>query len=320
MAVDVTLASECYKANRETLLKNMLIGGKSDPMFRKMYGVKSSDFLHNLETEVQLGACCDDDCNRDDTTHTFEDREIKVTCISVNDKVCTEEFNRMYLEAEIVTAAGNSEFGEAGTVIANGFATAVAIANEKLKWQGDTASADPSLNRFDGILKILANETDVVKQTIAMADIVADPIGALNTLESYLSDEALARGENTAEGALPFIALPSDIYRMITRALSTETLASCCKFEEAEWNGIRGFRWNTTGVLILSLQALKGTNRIVEGSMYNLWMATDLAGSDELIDGFYDRVCDVWRQKAKYKLGVQINNPDEWVLVTVTTA
>ncbi len=317
MAVDTTAASACYRENRDTLMATVLTGGKTDPMFRKMTGVKSHEFLHILGTDVKLGDCgCG--CDGDDATHTFTDREITVGCIKVEDKVCKTDFDKMYLEAEIRIAASQGDIGQAGTLIAESFAQALAIVNEKAVWQGDTASEDENLNKFDGLVKILNNDSDVSKQTITAAEFSADPNAALAKLESFIPDSALYRGENTPEGALPFIAVPNDIFRVLRRALSMETAASCCKFSSEKWNGLDTFILNDTDIRVISVAALNGTSKIVEGSMHDLYKGMDGEGDADDIIGWWSQDCNAWRQRVEYKLGTQIAFPEDLVLVTIT--
>ncbi len=317
MAVDVTGASACYRDNRETLLASIICGGKTDAMFRKMTGVKSHEFIHVLDTEITLSDCnCN--CDNDNTAHKFVDREISVSCIQVNDKICKDAFDGMYKEAEIRANAG-SDIGSAGDILAESFAMQIAKANENLKWKGDTTSSDENLNKANGIVKIMTDDTDVVKGTIAEALFTSDPNQALATLEALIPESALCRGENTREGALPFIAVPQEIFRTLRRALALETATSCCKFTSEKWNGLDSFLLHDTDIRVISVAALNGTDRIVIGSMHDLYMATDGENDYEDIQGWWDPKCRSWYQLATFKVGFQIAFPEDMVLVTITT-
>lgn len=315
MAIDTSRATECYRENRETLLDTVILGASSVPLFNLQTGIKSHDYIHIAQTTVDLGDC-ECTCTADNTEHTFIDREIKVGCIKVEDTVCAFDFNNMYLEAEIRIEAGRETLGEAGEVIANGFAAAIAMRNEVLIWQGDTASPNANLNKTDGIIKIMTADTEVAKIDLTTQ---TDPWEILRLAIRALPASAFERGATTAAGPLPFIAVSANFFRRLTLEISEGAINTCCPSIRVErFRGLESFMYLTTGVRVISVVGLNGSGRIIGGSLYDLYLGTDMANGWEEIHGWWSEDCDSWRQRAKYRLGTQIAFPEDMFIATYT--
>lgn len=316
MAIDKTKASACYKDNRETLLGTAVLGAPSTGLFNIQTGIKSSDYLHIAKTTVELDDCA---CgtNPDNTTHEFVDRELRVGCIKVTDKVCALDFEKMYLEAEVKIEAGHESLGSAAEVIAFGFANAVAMRNEKLIYQGDTTSADPNLNKIDGLVKLLKNDADVTKHTLT----ATDPWEIIKELYGYLPESAFERGEGSGEGAQPVILMPASKYRQITFAMAEMGVNSCCPpLKEEEFRGLKSFFFPQTEVRFIGVKGLNGTEVYIGGSLHDLYLGTDLENGWEEIDAWWSQDLDTWMQRVKYRVGTQIAFPEDMFLATPTAS
>ena len=315
MGVDKTAASKCYKKNRVTLLDTAILGASSIPLFNLQTGIKSHDFLHIAKTEVEL-----DDCtcqtNNDNSTHTFVDREISVSCIKVTDIVCASEFDEMYLEAEVQVEAGHETLGEAGYIIADGFAKAVAMRNEVLIYQGDKQSPNGNLNKADGFITIMKKDSGVKKVTIP-AD--TTPEAMLAQLVRELPESAYERGEDTAEGALPVILMSTTLFRAITLDRAENDNAKCCvTYKIEDFRGLKSFLYPQTDVRIIGVKGMKGTNLVLGGSLHDFYVGTDLQNGWEEIRGWFDETEDAWFQRVKYKIGTQIAFPEDMYIASYT--
>lgn len=315
MAVNTTGLSECYKKNRDTLLDTIIEGAKSAVLFNIQAGIKSSDYLHIATTEVNFADCA---CKKDtdDTTHTFVDRIITVGCVQVDDHVCAKDFLKTYQEAEINIIAGHETLGEVGGVLAHGFATAIANRQEKAIWQGDKTSTDRNLNKYDGIIKIMTDETDVTKLDLTA---VTDSWELLKALVRALPESAYLRGEDTAAGALPVIIMGTALYRSITLDMAEMGINSCCPpLKPEKFRGLDSFLYPQTNVRIIGVPGMNGSGKIIGGSLYDLYLGTDMENDEEEIDAWWSQDDDEWRQRAKFQYGTQIAFPRDMYLATYT--
>lgn len=316
MAVDVTRATECFRENRETLLDTLINGPRSAKLFRLQTGIKSHDYLHIAKTEVNFGDC---DCTQsDDTNHVFLDREIAVGCIKVEDKVCGDDFTNMYLEAEVNTIAGHETLGEAGGVIAHGFATAIANRVDKAIWQGDKTSADQNLNKFDGVITIMENEDDVEKLDLTT---ITDPMELVDALVAAIPESAYQRGADTAEGAQPVVIMAATLLRSLKYRLRKVCYDGCnMAIVSEKFLDFDSFIPNDSDVRFIGVPGMNGTGKIIGGSLYDLYLGADMENGDEEIDAWWSQDADAWRQRAKFKYGTQIAFPRDMFLATYTVS
>lgn len=314
MAVDTKRATECFRENKETLLDTLINGPRSAKLFKLQTGIKSRDFLHIAKTEVNFGDC---GCTQsDDTNHVFSDREIAVGCVKVEDKVCANDFVNMYLEAEINTVAGHETLGEAGGVLAHGFATAIANHTDIAIWQGDKRSVDGNLNKFDGILKIMDIETDVEKIDLSA---VTDPWELVMSLVRALPESAYLRGQDSSEGPQPVIIMGSTLLRNIGFALTDKGLNACTQSIVPEkFRDFNSFMFPNSDIRFIGVPGMNGTGKIIGGSLYDFYLGADMENGDEEIDGWWSQDDDAWRQRAKFRYGTQIAFPRDMFLATYT--
>lgn len=314
MAVDTTRATECFRENKETLLDTLMNGPRSAKLFKLQTGIKSHDYLHIAKTEINFDDC---GCTQsDNTNHVFLDREISVGCVKVEDKVCAFDFDNMYLEAEINVIAGHETLGEAGGVLAYGFATAIANRLDTAIWQGDKASADRNLNKFDGILKIMSGETEVTKIDLST---ISDSWELVMALVRALPESAYLRGATTTEGAQPVVIMPATLFRNIMFSLTDKALNACCpSIVPQKFRDFDSFVFPNTDIRFIGVPGMNGTNQIIGGSLYDLYLGADMENAEEEIDGWWSQDADAWRQRAKFKYGTQVAFPRDMFLATYT--
>lgn len=314
MAVDTTRATECFRENRETLLDTLINGPRSAKLFKLQTGIKSHDYLHIAKTEVNFGDCvC---AGSDDTAHTFIDRLIAVGCIKVEDKVCAHDFENMYLEAEVNTTAGHETLGEAGGVLAHGFATAIANRTDIAIWQGDKTSADRNLNKFDGLIKIMTDEADVEKIDLTA---ITDPMELVDALVAAIPESAYLRGADSPTGAQPIVIMAATLLRSLKYRLRKVCYDGCnMAIVSEKFLDFDSFIPNDSDVRFIGVPGMNGTGKIIGGSLYDLYLGVDMENGDEQIDGWWSQDDDAWRQRAKFKYGVQIAFPRDMFLATYT--
>lgn len=314
MAVDITGASECYKENTDLLIDQVL-HPTSAVLFNMQTGIKSSDFLHVVQTTVTLGDCACS-CTGDDTEHTFIDREIEVGCIKVEDTICSFDFNKIWIEKEIRIEAGRESLGSVGEILATTFAAAVAARNEVLIWQGDTTSGDANLNKTNGIIKIMTDDADVTKLDLTAQ---TDAQAILRLAVAAMPESAYERGRDTAEGPLPVILVSSNFFRQLTLQQAEESANICCPSNTIElFRGLYSFMYLTTGVRVIAVPGMNGSGSIIVGSLHDLYLGTDLENGYEEVAGWWSEDCDSWRHRIKYRIGTQIAFPEDMVLITYT--
>jgi hypothetical protein len=176
-------------------------------------------------------------------------------------------------------------------------------------WQGDTASGNPNINRFDGFIKTIsgasptlgnANPTTFTSITNANVDDILDQI------YSQLPARVATKTDLVA-----FVGV--DTFKLMLVNLKNANLyhyvADAPQSMELVYPG--------TNMKIIAVGGLSGTNKIVAGSLSNFFVGTDLANEEESYKLWYSEDNDEVRFMTTFKYGVQVAYPAEIVYFTL---
>ena len=157
MAYDVSALSNYTKDNGDILLLKSLFEGKTADIIRAkgqvMSEVKSSERINQLDTDAvfQSGATCG--FNASGTT-TLSARTITVGSVKVHEALCPKDLEAKAAQQKLKAGTANEQrpFEQEYTELKAG------IISEQIEtaiWQGDTASGNANLARWDGLIKII---------------------------------------------------------------------------------------------------------------------------------------------------------------------
>lgn len=294
MSINVSTLNTYVDEQRLPLIKKAVLSAKSADLFNLQTGIKHSAALNLLNTSIVFGT---GSCGWNEAGSTeLTQRTLTVGHIKINMSYCEQALLDYWTGYEVRLAAGkeNLPFAEAFTsdVIAH-----IGAEIEKTIWQGDT-NASGNLAAFDGLLKILGNESTVINLPYGGNNIVAEVYDAYKNIPvEVLHTASLAIGE--------------DKFREYVGELSTANLYHYDpKVDEGMSITIPG-----TSTRIYGVAGLNGTNKVVAGDFKgNFFYGTDMADDAEVFDLFYSKDNQEWRLVVKFNAGVQVAFPDQVVV------
>lgn len=315
MAFDVSSLTNYTEQNAEQLVAQSVLGAKTASLIKSagnvMVGVKSAETINVLSVDAvfQAGGTCG--FNSSGTT-AITQRTLTVGKIKVNESLCPKTLETKYLQKALPTGSiyDSIPFEQQYT---EEKAKKIAAALEVAIWQGDTASGNANLNKFDGLVKIIdaaANEVDANTSTyITGAPITAATgITASNVIAIvdgiYKAIPATIVAEDDVR-----IFMGMDTFRTYTVALKNANLFHYSVDAKADSE----FVLPGTSIKVVAVQGLNGTNKIYALRLSNLYLGTDLLNEEEKFEIFYAKEADEVRYVVEFKIGVNVAFTDEVV-------
>jgi len=274
-----------------------------------MTGVKSSEKINILDTDAtfQTGGTCG---FLSSGTTTFTQRTVTVGKIKVNEALCPKALEAKYTQKALQLGSryDSIPFEEQYTMQKAG---KIAEQLEVAFWQGDTASVNANLNKFDGLIKLIdaaataanGNPTGITTATgITTSNVKGIVSGMWLAMPANIqgkSDIRIFCGWDTFN---KFISAYTDLNLFHFKPSGSEV-----GMENGEVI-IPGTNYKLTAV-----HGLDGTNRLFTIRMSNIFMGTDLENEEERWEIFFAKEADEIRFVAEFKDGINVAFPDEIV-------
>lgn len=291
------------------LLVKALFGSKTASTLQNagqvQVGVKSASALNLLASTVYFQA---DGCGYTPSgATTFTQRTITVGAVKVAETLCPKTLEAKWMQTQIM--AGSPTMIPFEEQIGAEKSAVIAENIEIAMWQGDTASGNPNINRFDGFSKIIAaasptlgnaNPTTFTTVTNANIDDIIDQMyGALPARVASMTDLVCFIGVDAFK--LMLVNLKNaNLYHYVADGAQTMELV-----------------YPGTNVKLIAVGGLSGTNKLFMGSLSNFFVGTDLANEEESYKLWYSEDNDEVRFMTTFKYGVQVAYPSEVVYFTL---
>lgn len=316
MAFSVSSLSNYTKENEALLVTSSVLGAKTAALIKSagnvMVGVKSAETINVMDTDAffQAGGTCG--WNASGTT-SFTQRTVTVGKIKVQEALCPKTLEAKYLQKALPTGSTydsipfEQEYSDKkAATIASQLETAI--------WQGDTASANGNLNKFDGLIKLIGAASGVVDANVSgfvsgapLTSITAsNVIALLDGVYKAIPAKVVAADDMT-------IFVGQDTFRTYTIALKNANMFNYAFDGKADSE----FVLPGTSIKVVAVAGLNGTNDIYAMRLSNLFLGTDLLNEEEKFEIFFAKEADEVRFAAEFKMGVNIAFPDEIVKVAI---
>ena len=301
--IDTSKLKSYTEEHRLPLLRNAVIGGKSAKLFNLQTGVKGSTALNLLDTTIQFGdgsACGWNEAGKT----SLSQRVITPGYPKVNLSLCDKQLLKYWTNYEVRIAANQKTLPFEEDFM-NGIVEGVAATLEKAIWQGDTASGDANLNKFDGIVKI-AGAASVAGTTTYNAASIST---TLNDMYNALPSAAFSKGEVVA-----YIS-ESDYRKYIQELIANGNLVIT--------NGVNDISMPEsvlipgTNVRVYGVAGLDGVQKAYMSYKDNFVFGTDMEGDEEKLEMWYSQDNREFRVAIEFTAGVQIAFPDMLVVAQV---
>jgi hypothetical protein len=313
MAFNVAALTDYTEQNESMLVMKSLFGARTQEIIQAegniQTGIKSSETVNILDTDAtfQTGGTCG---FLSSGTTTFSQRTLTVGKIKVNEALCPKALEAKYTQKalQIGSRYENIPFEQQYTDLKSG---TIAEQMEIGIWQGDTASANANLNKFDGLIKIVdasgaaaqGNPTGITTGTGITTSNVRGIVSGM-----YLALPANVQGKKDVR-----VFCGWDTFQKFISAYTDANLFNFAPkgSEISAENGeviIPGTFYKLTAV-----HGLDGTNRLFAMRTSNMYFGTDLENEEERWEIFFAKEADEIRFVAEWKAGVQVAFPNEIV-------
>jgi hypothetical protein len=316
MAFSVSTLANYTKENEALLVTSSVLGAKTASLIKSagnvMVGVKSAETINIMDTDAffQAGGTCG--WNASGTT-SFTQRTVTVGKVKVQEALCPKTLEAKYLQKALPTGSmyDSIPFEQEYT---DKKAKTIASQLETAIWQGDSASANGNLNKFDGLIKLIGAASGVVDANVSgfvsggpVASITAsNVIALLDGVYKAIPAKVVAADDMT-------IFVGQDTFRTYTIALKNANMFNYAFDGKADSE----FVLPGTSIKVVAVQGLNGTNNIFALRLSNLFLGTDLLNEEEKFEIFFAKEADEVRFACEFKMGVNIAFPDEIVKVII---
>jgi hypothetical protein len=316
MSFSISTLSNYTKENEAQLVTSSVLGAKTAALIKSagnvMVGVKSAETINIMDTDAffQAGGTCG--WNASGTT-SFTQRTVTVGKIKVQEALCPKALEAKYLQKALPTGSQydsipfEQEYSDKK-------AKTIASQLETALWQGDTASANGNLNKFDGFIKLIGAASGVVDANVS-GFISGAPLSSITSANVVnLFDgiyKAIPAKVVAAEDMV--IVCGMDTFRTYTIALKNANMFNYAFDGKADAE----FTLPGTSIKVVALQGLNGTNDLYAMRLSNLFLGTDLLNEEEKFEIFFAKEADEVRFAAEFKMGVNVAFPDEIVKVAI---
>ena len=310
MSFDVSTLTNYVNEQSTDLISRLYFEKTSSDYFTLQSGVKKTDALHLLAVSAfpQDGSDCAVSASGD---VTFSDRNLTVGQITYYAGFCMKDLIPKY--TQIMLRAGNAETEDMTfeSEVAESVIKTIMEHNEVADWQGDTASANVYLNRYDGLAKIIDAATGVVDGNTSSATGITS--GASGNVDTLIKDICNARPAKVKSAANQVLFVGQDTFDKYVDTLNAKNLYHVNATDWANYEtSIAG-----KNVMLVGVAGLDGTNRMFLGTRENFFLGFDLQNDEEEFDMWYDKKDDKVYYRVKFKRGLQVAYPDEIVEFTL---
>jgi len=307
MAFDVSALTNYTKENEALLVTSSVLGAKTASLIKAqgnvMVGVKSAEKINIMDTDAifQAGGSCG--FNASGTT-TFTQRTVTVGKIKVNESLCPKSLESKYLQKALPEGSRYDSIAFAAEY-SDKKAARIAAQLETAIWQGDTASVNVNLNKFDGLVKLIG--TSAVESnnatyfgSTATSITSTNVIAVVDALYRAIPASVVAKDDMT-------IFMSQDVFRTYTIALKNANMFNYSFDGKADSE----FVLPGTSIKVVATPGLNGVSKLYAMRLSNAFLGTDLLNEEERYELFYAKEADEVRFVAEFKLGVNVAFLDE---------
>ena len=310
MSFNVSSLTDYVNEQSTDLISRLYFEKTSSDYFTLQAGVKKTDALHLLAVTAfpQDGSSCSATASGD---VVFTNRDITVGQITYFSGFCMKDLIPKY--TQILLRAGNAETTEMAfeAEVADSIIKTIMEHNEVADWQGNTASANVYINRYDGLIKIIDAATTAIDGNTSAATSITS--GASGNIDTIINNICNARPAKVKSAPNQVLFIGQDNFDKFVDTLNAKNLYNVDATSWANYSvSIPGKNVTLVGVV-----GLDGTNRMFLGTQENFFLGFDLQNDEEEFDMWYEKKDDKVYYRVKFKRGLQVAYPNEIVEFTL---
>ena len=308
MSFDVSALAAYTEQNADKLIAATILTPETAKLIEAngvvLAGVKSSEQIGQMETDAtfQTGACG----FSPSASTVFSKRVLTVGDIKIEESLCYKDLEAKYTQ-KMLTAGATYENPEDFNFYefwVNRKVAQAANAIEKALWQGDTASGDGQLNKFDGFIKLIVNATDEIDANdgthgLAQVTVAGGGITQTNVI-SVLQAIINATPLEVKQQADFRVFCGHDIIELANLKIYADNKFH---YDTTDPNSITipGTQYKAVAV-----NGLNGTQKLFGMRMSNMYLGTDLLSDQTSVQVWYEKKDNAIDYRNAFKLGVQV--------------
>jgi hypothetical protein len=262
-------------------------------------GIKSSARLHSITTTApwQSNGCS---YNASGTT-TFGQKTITVGDVAIMEDVCSLDLEGFWTQ-QLMKEGKSAQEVIPGEIESkwmakklNTIAHDVTVAD----FQGDTLSGNAQLNKYDGLLKLLAADATVIQGNttgLLVAPTTANILAVMDGIYTVIPEDLSL--DNPDAGNQLYLWLPLSYYKMYIIALKNANL-----FHRESKDGDTNLYG--TNIILKPTVGLAGTDKMVLTYADNITIGVDGTGDADQMDVWYSKDDRITKSLVTFKRGVQ---------------
>jgi hypothetical protein len=315
MSFNVAALANYVKQNAKTIIAKQLVAAQTADIIAKggtvKTEVKSSEQIGQLDTDAvfQDGAGCG--FNPSGST-TFSQRLISAAKIKVEEALCLADLEAKYTQ-EMLSAG--ARYDDPSDFDFNQFwidrkIQKTGIALEDAIWQGDTASGNGQLNRFDGLIKLLDDQAGVVQANVAGFVEGGAALVAMDVTNILKAMDALYKATPEAIISAPDMTyfIGTHWFRLLKLAIRNSNYYHFEPSKDRDVVYVPG-----TEIKIQRVNGLNSKNFIFGMRVANMVAGTDLLDDFTNVKVWFDENTELVKYSNKFKYGVNVGFTDEVV-------
>lgn len=297
MNIIVSSLPEYVEQNRDTILRYIVLGGTTIRHMVPQTGIKTKAAINYLDVDpkFQDGRSCKFTPQSGGIELT--QREIETGIIKVELEVCPDTLLGKYAEYLVRIDANEQDFPFERYIL-DSIVNKINYKLEKAIWQGDKSSSDGDLNKFDGLLKLAASESETVTVEFAENATAWEKIKAMILA---LPDEALDQEGKTA------VFVGTDVFRNFMLEVVEKNFFH---YSGAQNDAPKEFVFPGTDTVVVSTPGLSRTGIMYATYERNLYYGCDMMEAKEEVRVIWDEKDGVFAVKCKWNSGVQTAFPN----------
>lgn len=306
MAYNVQALTDYVNEQNLPIIRASIMESKTVSLFKSniQVGIKHSEALNLMNVDPKLQSDAVGSSTDGGSDVTFTQRLLTVAPIAVREFYDPKTLNVKWMNTQIKAGSSDDELVFEKELM-DELTAKVAVKNETALWQGNTASGDEDLNKFDGFLKIIDASTGTTVLT-ASTFTTANAIANIDAVYAAIPMEILNQSDTA-------IFMGWDYFRVYTTALKNANLFHYGVDAVDGEITVPG-----TNIKIYALNGMNGSKRVESGRISNFYIGTDLLDEADTASAIYIPQTERVKMKIAYKLGTQIALPNEIVNLKVS--
>lgn len=312
MAYDVTALPAYVKDNVDDLIYRSLFTSRTASLIEAeghvQTGIKSTENIEIFNTDAIFQT---DSCGWSPSGNTsFTQRPLAVGAIKVEEAICPKNLESKYTQWALKKGS-KTDYMPFEEQYSNMKADVIAEQLEVADWQGNTASGNANLNKYDGLIKLLdasgatinGNPSGITVATgITASNIKGIAAGMWSALPARIQGKDDVR-----------IFCGWDFFTLYINAFTDLNLFHFAPNGGEVNAGVGEVTIPGTNYKLTAVHGLDGTNRLFAIRMSNLYLGVDMEHEEEDFNIWYSQDNNEMRYRAEFKRGINVAFPNEVV-------